>query len=278
MKQMKKDWLTIIIATYNSEDHLERCLKSILNQNYIKKQIVIIDGMSSDNTVDIIKKYESSIDYWSSEADSGIAEAWNKGIDQAAGEWLCFLGSDDFFCKDDVLNENIIILKKCPSSIKIAYSNMYLMNSKLEIIKRVGESWEKAKKKFLSGAMTIPHPGMMHHYSLFNKIGNFDENFKITLDYEFLLRELVTNDPYYMDKDLITVCMVDGGTSNQVYNRLNALKEVRLALKKNNLSSCNISLLFFWIRSLFLIFLDSVFGSTTVYNVSKFYRKIKFKK
>lgn len=110
--------ITIITVCYNAEEHIEDTIKSIINQNYKYIEYIIIDGGSSDGTLDIIKKYKDKIDYFISEKDDGIYDAMNKGISKANGEYLLFLNAGDDFCdtdtlsnifsKKDFLNEDII--------------------------------------------------------------------------------------------------------------------------------------------------------------------------
>ncbi len=267
--------ITVIVATYNSEKHLNHCLKSIKNQDYPRKQIIVIDGKSQDNTVNIIQQYQDSIAYWCSEPDRGIAHAWNKGLAQAKGEWICFLGSDDFFLHHTVLTQLSFFFEKCHRKTRIIYSNIFLLSINLKVLKKIGEPWEIAKKKFLSGSMNIPHPGMLHHCSLFRDFGQFDETFKITLDYDFLLRELKKNDAFYTGSDLVAVGMIEGGISNKLKNRLKVLKEIQLALKKNNLPQFNITIIGLWIRAIILVFLEKAAGSKNTMALQKKYRLVK---
>src|SRR5215216_6167566 len=95
--------LSIIIPTYNSEKTLSCCLQSVLNQTFKDFEILIIDGLSSDNTINVIKGYNNSKIRVYSEKDKGIYDAMNKGIEKSAGEWLYFLGSDDQFFNEYVL-------------------------------------------------------------------------------------------------------------------------------------------------------------------------------
>ena len=87
--------ISIITVVYNGEEFLEETVLSVLNQSYKNIEYIIIDGGSTDGTVDIIKKYEDEIDYWVSEADKGIYDAMNKGIDVATGEWINFINAGD---------------------------------------------------------------------------------------------------------------------------------------------------------------------------------------
>mgnify|MGYP001449391678 CR=1 FL=1 len=105
----EKPLLTIITATFNSEKYLEECLLSLYNQNYSNYEHIVVDGGSTDRTVDIIKKYEHKIAYWCSKSDSGIYDAFNKGMQLAKGKYLGFLNSDDKYTEKslEILNKYI---------------------------------------------------------------------------------------------------------------------------------------------------------------------------
>ena len=93
---------SIVIANYNSGRFLEDAILSVIKQNYPKVQLIIIDGGSTDNSVDIIKRYEQYIDFWVSEKDSGQSEAFNKGFIQAKYDWLFWLNADDFLLENSL--------------------------------------------------------------------------------------------------------------------------------------------------------------------------------
>jgi len=94
----KKPLISVVTVVYNGEKHLEQTIKSVLDQGYDNIEYIIIDGGSTDGTLEIIKKYEDAIDYWVSESDGGIYDAMNKAISLATGEWINFMNSgDDFF-------------------------------------------------------------------------------------------------------------------------------------------------------------------------------------
>ena len=96
--------ISIITVSYNAASTIERTLLSIYNQSYKDYEHIIVDGGSSDGTVDVIRKYEAKIAYWISEPDKGVYDAMNKAVKQAKGDWLLFLNSDDTFYSEDVLN------------------------------------------------------------------------------------------------------------------------------------------------------------------------------
>ena len=98
-----KPLISIITVVFNGEKYLEETIQSVINQTYSNVEYIIIDGGSTDGTLDIIKKYEKKIDYWVSEKDKGIYDAMNKGIDVASGEWINFMNASDIFYNSDVL-------------------------------------------------------------------------------------------------------------------------------------------------------------------------------
>ena len=112
---------SIITVSYNAVSTIESTLLSIYSQTYQDYEHIIVDGGSSDGTVDIIRKYEDRIAYWISEPDKGVYDAMNKAVKQAKGDWLLFLNSDDTFYGEDVLNQ---LAKEMTSSNTIYYGNV----------------------------------------------------------------------------------------------------------------------------------------------------------
>jgi len=97
--------VTVITVTFNAAQHLEQTILSILNQTYVRYELIIIDGGSTDSTLSIIQKYDSRIDYWMSETDRGIYDAMNKAIFLAQGEWLSFMNAGDSFATNSTLED-----------------------------------------------------------------------------------------------------------------------------------------------------------------------------
>src|SRR6478736_3483755 len=94
---MTSPLITIITIVYNGEKHLEQTIRNVLDQNYDHLQYIIIDGGSTDQSVEIIKKYEKKLHYWISEKDKGISDAFNKGIAKATGEIIGIINADDWY-------------------------------------------------------------------------------------------------------------------------------------------------------------------------------------
>ena len=103
MDARKLPFISVVVAVYNGEASIEKTLQSIFKQDYPRFEVVVIDGKSSDLTVKIIEKYKDKINFFVSEKDSGIANAYNKGIKNVNGDWVYFLNSDDVFCASNTL-------------------------------------------------------------------------------------------------------------------------------------------------------------------------------
>lgn len=258
MREQSQPLFTIIIAVFNGAKTLQQCIDSVAQQSYPNKQLIIIDGGSTDGTVELLQANDQSISYWVSEPDAGIYNAWNKGLKQANGEWICFLGADDYFWDDQVLASMSKFLVKLPVYIRVAYSQIMLLSEKGQELYLSGEPWQKVKQRFKQ-LMSIPHPGTMHRRDLFEQHGYFDESFRIAGDYELLLRELKTADAEFIP-DLVTVGMLQGGISTNPKNTLLQLHEVRRAQQKHGLKMPSIKWLMAVLRVYVRLFLWRVIG------------------
>jgi len=221
--------ISIIVAVFNGAKTLQKCIDSVARQTYKNKELIIIDGGSKDGTVDLLEENHEKISCWISEPDRGIYNAWNKGLMQAKGEWICFLGADDYFWDAHVLEHIGEFLVKLPLDIRVAYGQIMLVNNNSESLYTIGKPWEKVKARFMQ-LMSIPHPGAMHRSSMFKELGQYDESFRIAGDYELLLRELKSNNACYIP-NLITVAMTQGGISSDPANSLLVMREMRRAQK-----------------------------------------------
>jgi len=201
---------SIITVSFNSEKSIAATIESVLHQNCKDFEYIIVDGKSTDKTIEIIKSYESifkekKISYsWISEKDNGIYDAFNKGVKLAKGEWVSFLGSDDIY-KKHALESYKYHIKNLDKNIDIIHSEVKVGDRK--IIKGKW-SWKVFRRK-----MNIAHVGAFHHKDYFKKYDLFDTSYKIAGDYELLLR--AKNKLRTVKFDEITAIMGDGGISNQ---------------------------------------------------------------
>ncbi|CAH8242568.1 Glycosyltransferase [Vibrio aestuarianus] len=180
--------ISVVIATYNSEDTLEECLTSLVAQTFTDFEVVIKDGASTDGTINIINKYKSSLNLkLISSMDSGVYHAWNIALDTVQGEWITFFGSDDIIeCHSS--------FAKIAADIHCLKPNVEMLFGKNTIIdldgveqKVLGEPWESAKKK-LNKSMSVRHPGSLYKVELLRRLNGFDDSFKVIGDYDFVLR------------------------------------------------------------------------------------------
>ena len=224
----KTPFFSVITASFNSEKTISKTIESLLNQTYTGFEYIIIDGNSNDSTLEIIKSFEGkfkekNIVYkFISESDKGIYDAWNKGINLSAGEWISFVGSDDYY-----LPESLTIYDKAIKSLKadINYisSKIIIIDEKENELNTIGEKfvWKNFLKK-----MDIAQVGSFHKKELFEQIGTFSTNYKIVGDLDFYLRAKDVIKPSFLN--LVTGKMMNNGVSNQINKALKEALIVRL--------------------------------------------------
>lgn len=217
-----KPVISVVVAVYNGDKTLNRCIESVTNQTYSNVELIIIDGGSTDQTVNIIKENEDRITYWESKSDRGIYHAWNKALDHVSGKWVIFLGADDYLWDRDVFKNVCDSLCKQGQEHKLIYCKVALVDSKSKVIKVAGDDWEKLSK-YADQEMTLPHQGLFHHVSIF-KNEKFDENFKIAGDFDLVLRTLQTTRPFFISSTIVSA-MTMGGVSNSPVGTFKCLKE-----------------------------------------------------
>lgn len=174
--------ISIVTVCYNSAETIERTIKSVIGQDFDKVEYIVIDGGSTDGTVDVIKRYEENISYWVSEEDSGIYDAMNKGIEHATGDVIAFLNSDDWY-EENILGEIARRFKE--PQLQILCGDMYC--HKGETVTRYHVSEQKGRQA-MRFEMGYPHQAMFVRTDLFNRYGKFNTQYQITADYDWLLR------------------------------------------------------------------------------------------
>ena len=170
--------ITYITVVYNRADTIKRCMDSVFIQSYPNIEYIIVDGNSSDGTLQLIEAAEDKIDYYISQPDSGIYNAMNKGIALARGRFLCFMNSDDE-CVADAAQKVINEYKKTGADIICGVRNLYQNGKKRE---------EYTYPRYCIRHSTFRYIQMYHQatyasYEIFNKIGNFDENYSLISDW-----------------------------------------------------------------------------------------------
>jgi glycosyltransferase involved in cell wall biosynthesis len=226
--------ISIITVCYNAQEHIANCIKSVIDQNYSHIEYIVIDGGSTDNTLNIIKDFASHISILISEKDKGIYYALNKGIALATGEYIGIMHADDFFADENVLNKVANAIKHNP--IDILYGNLDYVD-RIDTTKIV-RKWrsENYKDNLLLKGWMPAHPTFYAKKTCFIKYGDYDTQFKSASDYDLMLRFLYKSSFKKFYLDIVMVKMRVGGTSNKSFkNRMIANREDYLALKKNGI-------------------------------------------
>jgi glycosyltransferase involved in cell wall biosynthesis len=216
-----KPLVSIITVVFNGKNHLEETIQSIVNQTYKNLEYIIIDGGSTDGTLDIIYQYDTKIDYWLSEKDGGIYDAMNKGIKQASGDWLLFIGADDcLFSGDVIASVSFLDFKN-----HLLISGCVIYDTGTKVCSRLGFS-------------TLLHNTVHHQSSFYNSKlflnWKYDTKFHVIADYELNLILYLTNARTVMIDKVISFCR-EGGVSREnyqlVYRETNEVRRIHLGKK-----------------------------------------------
>jgi len=226
--------ISIVTATYNAADTVAVSIGSVRGQG-IDVEHIIIDGGSTDSTIEILNPYQDSIKYFISEADEGIYEALNKGLNLATGEIIGILHADDYYPSNDVLKTVLHVFED--TSIDACYGDLiYVDQNDTSKIVRNWQSLEYDENRFYWGWMP-PHPTFFVRRSVYEKFGIFREDIGTAADYEIMLRFLLKHKikAKYIPK--VLVHMRTGGISNRsLKNRIKANRMDRRAWEVNNLT------------------------------------------
>ena len=218
--QSEEPLVTIVTVVRNGVETIEQTIRSVLGQTYTNIEYIVIDGCSTDGTLDIIKKYEENIAYWISEPDNGISDAFNKGIARATGEFVALINADDWMSSDQV-EQAVNVLKQ--HSADFVFGDLIYHNEDGGENHRIKGDPEY-KKAINSKMPALCHPSVMARRSAYQRAGLFDPRYRYAMDYEWFLRLHRTGGRgiYSMN---ITAHMRLAGISDRSY--LKSLKEVR---------------------------------------------------
>lgn len=225
--------VTIITVSFNSEKTIADTIQSVISQDYKDIEYILVDGLSKDNTINIVKSYGEKITKFISEKDKGLYDAMNKGIELATGDIIGILNSDDFYANNQVISK---IVHAFQSEVDGVYADLvYVSSNDKTKITRTWKSGEYKPGAFLKGWMP-PHPTFFVQKSVYNQFGKFTDKLRSAADYELMLRFIHKHKIKIAYLPEVTVHMRAGGTSNSsLKNRLKANREDKLAWKMNDL-------------------------------------------
>ncbi len=207
--------ISIITPSYNQGQFIEETILSVINQNYPNLEYIIIDGGSTDNSVEIIKKYQHKLTYWVSEPDKGQTHAINKGIKKATGEIITWLNSDDYY-QPEILHyvARKYTDKKWSFFFQGAARSIDNKGKELKIIFPIVFT-EKIKTPF---KVRMPQPASFFTIELYKKFGTFDEDLHYAMDMDFWLFIAYSNIPMYKTDKIITNFRIHEDAKSQAGN------------------------------------------------------------
>lgn len=225
--------VSIITATFNSARTVKDTLQSVASQDYANIEHIIVDGLSSDETLSIVQRYPH-VNRVISEKDKGIYDAMNKGVAAATGDVVAILNSDDVYVDKQVIVK--IVKAFDDPDVDVVYADLqYVRADNLQKVTRTWKSGQFSKKKFYYGWMP-PHPAFFVRKKVYDTIGYFNLALKSAADYEFMLRVLLKYDHHVRYVPEVIVKMRAGGISNATFqHRLRANREDREAWRMNNI-------------------------------------------
>lgn len=205
--------ISVITATYNSRATIREAIESVLSQSWHDVEYIVIDGGSRDGTLDILEQYRDRFSYFVSEPDKGIYDALNKGIRAATGDIVGFLHSDDLFEDENVLASIVEAFKK--SNADAVYGDLlYVRSNDPSKVVRYWKSGTFRRNSLTLGWMP-PHPTFYVKRNLYESAGYFDTSFRISADYESVLRFLGKHRARLAYVNRVLVRMRVGGASNR---------------------------------------------------------------
>jgi len=211
--------ISIITVVYNNEKTIKQAIESVLSQTYSNIEYVVIDGGSSDNTVNIINGYKNKFGYFISEKDKGIYDAMNKGINAATGEVIGILNSDDLYNNETVIEEIMRHFIKNPE-LDLVYGDLFYV--KPDNTNKVVRKWVSKKyyAKYFENGNVPPHPTLFVNRKVYEQAGLFNLDFKLAADYEFMLRIFKKHhfSSRYINKVIVKMRL--GGATNKSFSNI----------------------------------------------------------
>jgi glycosyltransferase involved in cell wall biosynthesis len=225
-QMVQKSLFSIIIPTFNSARTLETCLESIVSQTYDIKEVIIIDGLSTDGTLDIVQAFQQKFNYikYISEKDRGIYDAMNKGIKIAKGEWLYFLGSDDYLYNKHVLETINTTIANLDHSFDIIYGNI--------ASPKLGNNYGGEFDRYRILKKNICHQAIFYRRTIFQRLGNYNLRYKLWADYELNLRCFLDSNIRTKHLEIVIAFYSDEGVSS-LKNDSDFLKDFYHLVKHN---------------------------------------------
>lgn len=236
MGKIKTMKFSLVTVTYNSVHTLRDTITSVLSQTYQEIEYIIVDGLSNDNTVEVIKEYEPQFNgrmKWVSEKDSGLYDAMNKGFRMATGDIIGIINSDDLIATPFAI-ERVMKCFETNDSIDAVYADLYYVAQ--NNISKIIRHWKSGKQRSFAKGWHPAHPTFYVKREIYQKYGLFDLDFKFAADFELMLR-LIEKEHiklHYLPEPLVRM-RLGGTTSKNLSNIFKGNVECMKAFKKNRI-------------------------------------------
>lgn len=218
----EKPLVTVITVVFNGEQHLEETILSVIKQSYDNVEYIIIDGGSTDGTIDIIRRYQHAIDYWVSEKDNGIYDAMNKGIGLSTGDIIGLINSDDYYIGECI---SLVVNSFHNSFADVVFGDKIFRNEYFKIQKHVSVSQPKSLNDF---AIHVVHPTVFVKKKVYLS-ALFDRKYRIAADYDLLLTTFEKGFKFKKLRSEIAVMRTNGASSSfHIENVIIARKKIGL--------------------------------------------------
>jgi glycosyltransferase involved in cell wall biosynthesis len=229
--------ISIITVCYNSAEFIKTAIESVFSQNYADIEYIVIDGGSTDGTLDILNEYKNSISHLISEPDKGIYDAMNKGIALVKGDVVGILNSDDFYPNSNVITNVANMFNQNPDIDMLLGNVDFVSPNDLKKRVRFYSSVDFSQWKLRFGLMPA-HPGAFIKKSAYNRIGQYKLGYRIAADFDMFIRLLLVNQCTFKKLNQCLVRMRMGGISTAgLGSNLIATNEMVRALTENNVYS-----------------------------------------
>ena len=229
-----KPLISVITVVFNGAQTIRDTIESVLAQGYDNIEYIVIDGGSSDGTIDILRQYEHAIDYWVSEKDRGIYDAMNKGISLSSGEYVGMLNADDLFSGKDVVQDMVDRFGSTKVDAIFSCLDIVDKNNPKKILRKYRVA--TLSTALLRIGVMPPHPTFYCKRSCYAEGAMYRTDYQIAADFEMLVRMAIRQKISWEFMDKVTVVMRSGGVSSSgLMARITLNREIVRACRENGL-------------------------------------------
>jgi len=222
---MNNPLFTVITVVFNGAKELESTIQSVQNQSCRNLEYVVIDGGSTDGTLDVLRRYENLIGYWMSGLDKGVYDAFNKACRLIKGEWAIFLGAGDVFYDAEVLESMTEAVQNVSAETEIVYGKVCVVNEQNSSSELLNWPWPQMRDTWQGGRPMVPHhQGVFHRKRLLSMESPFDISYRIAADSKLFYTSISRVDPAFAD--VVVARSLLGGLSTEPKYYIDNLNEI----------------------------------------------------